>query len=58
MNSAKQYINIPITYSREDKLLETKLFQEIGRAMQTVRKSKRKTGLTGVRKIFAEKSWK
>jgi len=54
----KKYINQPITYSPDDKLLDTKLFQEIGKAIQNIKRSKKKTGLKGVQKIFAEKKLK
>jgi hypothetical protein len=55
MSAVKKYTNVPITYSPDDKLLDTKLFQDIGRAVREIRQSKRKTGLTGMQKIFAEK---
>jgi len=58
MSSAKKYINEPITYSSNDKLLDTELFQKIGRVFQYVKRSKRKTGLTGVQKILIEKKRK
>lgn len=58
MSTAKKYVNEPITYSPDDKLPETKLFQEIGKALKAVQQSRRKTGLSGIQKIFREKKLK
>ena len=61
MSSAKKYINVPVTYSSEDKLLDTKLFQQIGKAARSIQRSKAaksRSTLTGVSKIFAEKKLK
>jgi hypothetical protein len=55
MSTIKKYANQPITYSSGDKLLETKLFQDIAREVKDIAQSKRRTGLAGVHKILAEK---
>lgn len=60
-SAAKKYINVPVTYSPSDKLLDTRLFQRIGKAARTIQQSKRmkaSTGLAGVQRIFAEKKVK
>ena len=60
MASAKKekYVNVPITYSDDDKLLETKLFIEIARQYRAVKNPSKKGRLTGLQKILAEKKRK
>ena len=58
MSTAKKYVNVPITYSSDDKLLDTRLFKEVGRVFENIKPSKQKSGLTGLRKILAEKKRK
>lgn len=55
MAEAKKYINEPISYSSEGKLLETRLFQEIARAHRIAKSAKKKSSLTALQKLLAEK---
>lgn len=58
MNTAKKYVNVPITYSSEDNLLDTRLFKNVGRVFENVKASKQKSGMAGLRKILVEKKRK